>query len=186
MKRKKAHKMLKPILTGLILIFSISGFSQSGGNLKFSDWDKDDNGIITRTEFVDLFTTAYIDDWNKIDDAHLDDEDFYQVSYDVWDKDDDQRLSKEEWMYSQQNSDGVYAFQSIDAVDADGDGFIQPTEYYDILDHTDYFPDWDTNNDRIISELELAKMVFNHWDSDDSNFIEEDEYEEFDDYFLDF
>lgn len=173
----------------LTLLFFHSGFSQSAQpavNLQFSDWDKDGNGIITRTEFVDLFTTAYIDDWNLIDDAHLDDEDFYAASYDIWDKDGDQRLSEEEWLFGQENSYGGYTFNDIKAVDADGDGFIQPTEYYNVLDQTDYYPDLDVDKDNMISELELARMVFNDWDSDDSNFIEEDEYEEFDEYFVEF
>ncbi|MFW5820949.1 MAG: hypothetical protein ACOCWA_06645 [Bacteroidota bacterium] len=55
----------------------------------------------------------------------------------------------------------------------------------DILEGTDFYSDWDVDEDKNLSEYELARMLFIKWDSDDSNFIEKDEYQEFDQYYLD-
>lgn len=178
-------KTIKMILlsTGMFLILTSGKLLMD--NLTFSDWDENGDGLITRSEFVDRFTANYVDDWNVVDDEHLDDEDFYRTTYGIWDEDDDELLSEQEWMFGYDYYYGDYILDDYVGIDADGDGFIEYTEYYDALSGTDYYSEWDVDEDMYLNEYELARMVFNNWDYDDSNFIEKDEYEEFDTFYLD-
>lgn len=171
------------IVTGMLIVLSSGKFVQD--DLVFEDWDKNGDGLITRSEFVDMFTANYVDDWNVVDDAHLDDEDFYRTSYHIWDEDKDTLLNEQEWMLGYDYYYGDYILDDYEGIDADGDGYIEYTEYYDALRGNDYYPEWDVDEDMYLNEHELARMVFNNWDYDDSNFIEKDEYEEFDTFYLD-
>lgn len=168
-----------------ILALCFTSADLSDENLMFEDWDSNDNSLISRSEFVEQFTSNYVHDWNVIDDDHLDDEDFYTVIYNMWDLDDDERLTEEEWKYSIDYLYGDYVAEDFVAFDTDNDGYIEYVEYYDVLFETDFYDMWDVNDDGYLNEYELARMVFNNWDYDDSNFIERDEYTDFDAFYLD-
>lgn len=178
-------KAIKTIFTGLFLAAILMAASPVSESLTFKDWDKDGNDLISRSEFVEVFTKNYVDDWNVIDDEYLDDEDFYHVTYAMWDVDNDNLLSKEEWQYGYDYYYGDYILDDYVAIDTDGDGFIEYQEYYDVLYPTQYYTVWDVDEDTYLSELELARLVFNNWDINDNNFLELDEYQKFDSYYLD-
>lgn len=178
-------KTLKTIfaLSGLLII--MAGAKAQEENLTFTDWDKNQDGLISRSEFIDIFTYQYTDDWNLKDDEGLDDEDFFVSSYEMWDNDNDEMLTEEEWLFGYDYYFGDYVTVDYVAVDTDGDGFIEYAEYYDILDDTDFYTVWDVDANGYLNEYELARMVFNNWDIDNTNFIELDEYQDFDSHYLD-
>jgi Ca2+-binding EF-hand superfamily protein len=153
-------------------------------NLKFEDWDKDHSSVIEKDEFRQVFTKYYYKDWNKSEDPYLDDEDFYSSVYRIWDLDNDDYMSEEEWVRGYEYYYGDYVVLEYMDVDIDNDGFIDYDEYYGSLADTDFFMTWDANKDNYLDEEELANGVFEVWDRDDSGVIEKDEYEEFDDYYL--
>lgn len=169
-------------LTAIILVLT-SAVAEV--NMTFEDWDKNENGYISRSEFVDVFVVHFIDDWDLLDDGYFDDEDIYKGTFKIWDVDDDTLLTEEEWLYGYDYYYGDYVFDDFVALDTDGDGKLEYIEYYDILEESDFYENWDVNKDKNLNEYELARMLFNNWDFDDSNFIEPDEYEEFDSYYLD-
>lgn len=178
-------RTIKTCLAFTVLFFTTCLLYGQKENLTFNDWDKNKDAMISRSEFVDIFTYHYVDDWNIKDDEHLDDEDFFVSSYGMWDTDNDEMLSEEEWLYGYDHYYGDYVVVDYLTVDEDGDGFIQYTEFYDIFDDTDYYTVWDVDADGYLNEFELARMVFNNWDIDNTNFIEVDEYQEFDSLYLD-
>lgn len=153
--------------------------------LTFEDFDKNSDELIARSEFVDAFTYHYVDDWNTTDNDYLDDEDFYEVVYHVWDSDDDGRLTDEEWQVGYDNYFADYIVVEYDDIDVDVDGYIVYDEYYNVIDDTEFFADWDFDTDMQLSQNELARGVFNNWDVDDSGFISESEFNDFDIYYLD-
>lgn len=188
MLNKRKDLTMKRILSIFIGIFISTLFISAGetsGDLTFEDWDKNEDALISRSEFVERFTANYVDDWNIKDDEHLDDEDFFLSTYNIWDTDDDELLSEEEWLFGYDYYYGDYAINDYLAVDTDGDGFIEYAEYYNYLNPTDFYIVWDVDKDTYLNEFELARVVFNNWDINENNFIEKDEYVKFDTYYLD-
>lgn len=116
--------------------------------------------------------------------AIFDDTDYYENTYDVWDADDNDLLDENEWYLGYDYSYGDYVVTDFDAVDTDGDGYVDYDEYESSLGNTDLFNEWDVDQDQTLNNNEIARMVFNNWDYDNSNFIEKTEWEEFKDYYL--
>ncbi|MDN3687566.1 EF-hand domain-containing protein [Cyclobacterium jeungdonense] len=169
----------------ILMMFSTSLFAQ---NLNFSDFDKDDDGWIEKEEFRTVFTANYWDDWNNVDNSYLDDEDFYTFNYALIDTDDDDLLTEEEWTYGYDYYYGDYlkdGYDSFEAYDVDGDGYIEYTEYYDGLYDTDYYVTWDIDKDTYLSQEELAENVFENWDLNDTGLMSRSEFYNFDGFYKD-
>lgn len=150
------------------------------GQDSFDNWDKNESNEISRSEFTLNFTDSYVDDWNTDDNDYLDDEDFYDFTYfRVWDENRDELLSVEEWRYGFDIYYGDLVMQPYEDVDKDSDGYISYVEYKAALGKTEFYQKWDMNNDNQLSEFELAKGVFEMYDIDSSNFLEQDEWEAF-------
>lgn len=176
--------LLKSFLS--LMIISLITFScDRQKELGFEDFDKDADNLVDRQEFKDVFTSNYYDDWNNKDNEYLDDEDFYISVYDMWDTDDDEVLTEEEWIMGYDYYYGDYIVKDYEAVDIDGDGFIEYAEYNDVLGDSDFFVTWDVDASEYLNEEELAEGVFTIWDVDNSGYLERDEFEEFDLYYLD-
>lgn len=180
----KLIKLLKiNALAGLILLST--GMALPPDDLTFDDFDKDGNALISRSEFVDVFTFNYVDDWNTTDNDYLDDEDFFQVVYRVWDVDHDNKLTDQEWKLGYENYFRNYVVARFEDIDVDDDSYIMYSEYYDLLGDTDFYAAWDFDGDLQISQAELARGVFNNWDMDNSGFLDRGEFNAFDIYYLD-
>jgi Ca2+-binding EF-hand superfamily protein len=178
---KRLFKHYVSLFVFLFIAFSCDRTEE----LTFEDFDTDENNVITEEEFENVFTAHYYDDWNNVDDEYLDDEDFYLSVYDVWDADDDELLDEEEWTMGYDYYYGDYVISDYDAIDIDGDGFIEYTEYNDVLVDTDFFVDWDADADDFLNEDELAEGVFHIWDLNNDGMLDREEYIQFDSYYLD-
>lgn len=166
-------------------MISTGAFAQS--NLTFDDWDEDDDMLIEKEEFIDVFTSEYVNDWNTEDDDHLDDEDFKNVTFRMIDVDDDNQLSAEEWTFGYEHYFQSYLLHDkMTVYDKDANELISYNEFRDAIDSTDYYVKVDVDHDSFLSQFELAEAVFNNWDTDDSSTITAKEYAYFDSYYLDF
>ena len=172
------------IFTTMAIVISANS-CQRAENLTFEDFDKDNDNVVDVGEFEETFTANFYNDWNVTDDQYLDDEDFMVSTYDVWDTDDDDLLTEDEWNMGYDYYYGDYVDYDFNAVDIDGDGFVEYTEYDDALIETNYFQDWDNDVDGYLTETELAYGVFNRWDLDNDGVLEPNEYRNFDSYYLD-
>lgn len=155
-------------------------------NLTFEDWDKDNDALIDYKEFEQAFLTNYYNDWNLNDDKYLDDEDLLTSTFNIWDLDDNDRLSEKEWIMGFDYYYGNYVVSAYEVIDEDNDGFISYKEYYDVLDETDFYLEWDLNTDNQIHKKELSTGVFDRWDIDNDGVIDMTEYTAFDNYYIDF
>lgn len=173
-------------MSSLLLMVAISFIAcDREENLTFNDFDQNNDGLIQKSEFVDVFTANYYDDWNLTDDEYLDDEDFHTTVYHMWDVDDDMMLTRDEWTGGYDYYYGNYVVVDYEEIDVDADGLISFDEYNDWAYDTHFYADWDYDADTFLSEEELAKGVFENWDVDNSQAIERDEYNDFDMYYLD-
>lgn len=177
--------MKKYISVILSILFLLTIGCNRTTNLSFSDFDINANNSIEKEEFTKVFTENFYDDWNNDDDEYLDDEDFYLSVYEIWDTNNDMLLSKDEWILGYDYYYGDFILTGYDAIDLDGDGFVDYNEYTGVLNDTDFYIQWDVDASEYLSEKELASGVFNIWDVDNSNALEIDEFAEFDYYYLD-
>lgn len=187
--KKKETKMItnKNLIATLSIAFAIllvAGCNRQV-NLDFYDFDLNENNQIEESEFVEVFTDNFYQDWNKTDDPYLDDEAFHQVVFDVWDVDDDEFMTRDEWVRGYDYYYGNYVVVDYEDIDLNKDNYIVYQEYYDVVGDTDFFVEWDLNRDLNISEEELAQGVFNRWDVNNDGIIDLDEFVEFDSFYLD-
>ena len=165
------------------IFFSITIFAQG---MSFDDWDKDNDGLIEKNEFMNTFVEEYYDVWGPSNTPGLIEEGIFKEYFAGLDSDDDNLLSDEEWIigYNYFYQDYV-GDESIYFVDANADGKIDYDEYYSVMYDTKYFSDIDNDRDNYISEYELADYVFDNWDFNNSETISSSEYARFDWYYLD-
>ncbi len=143
--------------------------------------EKYDDGILDDDEKDD---GLFDDDETNDNEGLFDDNDFYESTYDVWDTNDDDLLSEDEWNYGYDYSYGNYIYDDYETIDQNRNGSIDYDEYQNTLGKSTYYSDWDMNKDNKLNNQELARMVFNNWDYDNSNFIENDEFQDLKDYYL--
>ncbi len=182
MKAKYTLKTVLAAITAMVVIFTQCNREE---NLTFEDFDKNDDTKIDLMEFQQVFTANYYDDWNLEDDEYLDDEDFLTGTYQVFDVDDDEQLTEREWLEGVRFSYGHHVITDFDDLDTDADDYISYDEYEEALKNTSYYTSWDIDDDNHLSEEELAAGIFYIWDINKSDYIEPDEYEKFDYYYLD-
>lgn len=170
----------------IILSVIVSASCSRREDLSFNDWDKDNDNLINKTEFIDVFSSNYYDDWDQNDNAYLDDEDFLTSTFRVWDEDENEYIEEEEWVVGFDYMYGDYIIDDYEAIDTDNDGYIEYLEYEAALAPSTFYFDWDFNSDGEVDAEELAMGIFDIWDKDNSQYIEPDEYAEFDSYYLEF
>lgn len=175
-------KTLKIILSGFIILSNTVLFAQEN----FDDWDKDEDLVIEKEEFVDKFTKEYYSTWSEgAEPQGILEEGFFRESFAGLDTDNDGFLSDEEWLVGYNYFYDEYLVEEVGFIDADNDGMIDFDEYYDVIYNTEYFTDVDLDSDNYISEHELAEYVFNNWDIDDNGVLSKYEWNSFKAYYLD-
>lgn len=173
------------ILTLLVLSITFIACTRHK-DLTFEDWDYDNDALINYSEFERTFGKNYYNDWNQNDDPYLDDEDFLVSTFNIWDVDEDNQLTEEEWIIGFDYYFGNYVISAYDVVDENDDDLISYEEYYNVLNDTEFYRDWDLNEDNIIHEEELTAGVFERWDLENDGVLDVDEYAAFDSYYIDF
>lgn len=142
------------------------------------DWDMDDDGSLTRQEFVAGFTArADFDNWDRDGDGMVAAGEFNDGVFDRYDADRTGGLEGEEydmfvtddrWGYDEDWSNTVGGW------DVDGDGILLRNEYSVGLGDQ-YVGNWDADGDGSISRVEFAEGVFNSYDEDSDGLIPEPE-----------
>lgn len=179
--KNKFHKQFRKGTVNLLslLLFLIVA-SPAIAQDTFSAWDNDNDGYIEMEEFTDTYISTFYDDWDLTAADELGIDDFYTTTFSIIDTDDDDFLDEEEWDFGYDYYYGDYLNDDFDLFDTDDDELVVYTEYNDSLYDSDFFYDWDTDNDGYISEYELAENVFQNWDINDNGLLNRSEYLAFD------
>lgn len=169
------------LLVAVVLMVNVS--CNRSRELSYSDFDMNDDNVVSQTEFVTGFMENFHDDWDQMQDPYLDDEDFHRLAFEIFDIDQDKKLSDKEWSMATDRYLNNYIVADINEIDVDDDNYVVYGEYYNVVGDTDFFIEWDLDEDSYISEEELARGVFNYWDLNKNNFLEVNEFQEFDMYY---
>lgn len=172
------------------LLYMMLGISSVLGvenqEIPFKDWDADKDGKIERSEFIVEFGEQYTRDIDFTNDRGLDDEDFFNYTYQSLDEDGDGLVNDEEWGYGYDYFyKGYLTFEDLRHYDYDRDSHLSYDEYYDALYDTEFYPSWDTDKDHYVSQYELADELFNSYDIDDSGTLSPGEFRNFDVFYQD-
>ncbi len=177
------HYKEKFLAIGLLLLFTAQSCNQEE-NLTYGDFDLNNDYLVEMNEFKKVFTTHYYNEWDSNNDQALDDEDFFVTVYDIWDTNEDEKLTKEEYIMGFDYHYGNYIVEDFAVIDANDDGVLAYSEFYDALYPSKFYEDWNLDDDDMLSENELAENVFKRWDYDNSGSIDLDEFSDFDSYYL--
>ncbi len=153
-------------------------------SLTFQQWDANSNNLISRYEFHEMYTQNFYNDWDKDNNGIVNKEDFLSKIYVVWDIDNDNLISDTEWHEGFENNYADFVDIEYFAIDTDGDGMLNFKEYIAYVEDMPIFETWDMNKDEKLNEFELSRMIFNLWDIDDSNFISVGEYQAYNNYYM--
>ncbi len=144
------------------------------------DDDFTDEEILDNNDFNSSFTTSpYYNQWNANGDQVVDRSEFAQGFFATIDKDDDGALNNQEWQNAREayfSSDDLADYQTLEVWDQNGNGRVQPDEFAQVLDQSDYLAEWDDDGSGQLEESEVAKGVFAMWDTDGNGVIEAEEY----------
>jgi len=174
--------MKKLIYILITVLIPITSFTQRRG---FIDFDKDEDGLIERQEFVDVFTKHYIDNWDTSEENGLDSGDFYATIFAIIDQNNTDDIRADEWNTGYELFHGDYLYDNFAMYDVDDNGSIDYVEYYDALYDSDYFVSWDVDNDGFLDQYELSNAIFENWDLNANYVINRNEFNILDDYYLD-
>lgn len=142
----------------------------------YADWDLDTDARLAADEFREWTRQHdFPGDWDEDGNDAIGEDEFAAGMLGVWDDDDDDRLSEAEW----QDNVGDWFDEdhsTFAAWDADGNGALTRDELRQGFVETDFFGDWDLNDDDLLDENELDDGFFGLFDENDSGYIEENEW----------
>ncbi|MGR3494206.1 hypothetical protein [Citreimonas sp.] len=136
-----------------------------------TEWDSDGNMEMSEEEFRTGFTTTgTFDAWDSDDQAGLSEGEFSTGVFADWDTDNDLQITEEEYTAGAERWYGAdYATPYAD-YDTDGSGYIDRTEFGSAWD-SDYYTEWDSDGDSLISEDEYTTGLYDTVDLNDDTVI---------------
>ena len=163
-----------------LLIFTIN-FTASD---LFSKWDENNNNKLSKSEFMNEFSTEFYSAWDIRSDEDLDADDFHMVVFNVADANRDEYLDRAEIEWGHKYMYGDYVEFNYIINETDENGGLEFNRFHDMLKTTNYFSDIDLDNNEKISEEELTEAVFSDWDMNGNGYLSEEEFSTFDQYYF--
>lgn len=144
----------------------------------FAEFDEDNDGMWNEEEFMASNDQGF-GEWDENQDDALDNNEFYNVSFNTADVNGDGTLDQNEWMDARQNMAGDYLEEDDwDLFDANDDDLIDDTEWNEGLADSDWFGTFDADDDELVDNDEWNTGLFDDWDMNDDGFLDEEEWEE--------
>jgi hypothetical protein len=140
----------------------------------YEQWDVDSSGDVSKTEFDSKFaSTPAWSGWDRNGDQNLDATEAAHVQWSMWDRNADGQLPKDEW-------DGGIEQMDVDAdyaeADANQDGKLTEAEFTQWFQGGKAWSEWDQNGNGKVALDEAATALWNMWDGNDDNKIEQGEW----------
>ena len=165
---------------GVIVTESITVFTSSAA--AFNEFDANDDDMLDESEVAGVYQDDF-DAWDANDDDSITEEEFPDSTFSLADADNDEGISEDEWNIGYDNFYGPYINDDFATFDADADGMLNNDEWNEAFADSEWFGTYDDNDDAMIADTEWDDGLFGDWDANDDDFVDEDEFDLFDDFF---
>ena len=142
----------------------------------FGAYDANSDDMLDENEFGEANQTAF-SDWDEDEDSSLSNEEFYGSTFGVVDANNDDRIDENEWNENRENLYVDYSGdEDWDLFDRDEDGFLSSDEWSEGFADSNWFNDFDANDDQLVDNSEWNSGLFDDWDANDDGFLDQNEY----------
>lgn len=133
--------------------------------------DKDGDGLYDINEFGKTYSKGY-NDWDIDGDGKINDQEFFDNTYNRLDVNHDGRLTNEEWASGSADYDG---FISDDDYSTNPPQYLSKNEFRERFKNTDYYQSHDINRDGFIDSDEMVQSKFNRYDKNKDGKLDAEE-----------
>lgn len=149
-----------------------------GYEADFGEWDLDDDVRLTWDEYhAGWAALGLVRAWDHDGNGWLSDQEIAIGLFTDWDADDDLFLDLVEFRRGARAwFDRANTFGTFTSWDDDGDGRLSNLEFRDGLVDRDVWEVWDGDHDKMLTDQELAQVLWTAWDVDNDGFIDALEY----------
>ena len=168
----------------VLLTETITVFAEDDGTATFADFDTNNDGMLDNTEVTGIYENNF-EEWDTNDDDVLSQDEFNTTTFSLTDMNDDDGIDEAEWNDGYSSFFGNWNEDDFATFDEDSDGWLDPTEWNNAFADSEWFGTFDANADDSLDEDEWDTGLFNDWDTDDNEEIDEDEFNVFSDFTMD-
>lgn len=171
---------LKGKLSILFLLCTTSLFAQD-----FDTFDTNDDGLWDENEFNETYSDEYYSDWDQDSDGFVDEAEFGATTFDNVDEDEDGYINDEEWQGGSEAMYGDYADEDdFGSFDTNDDDVLDENEWNYGFSDAGWYDTYDSDQSGTVDDDELTDGVFDDWDADDDGYLNEQEYQDSETYFV--
>lgn len=153
-------------------------FEEEPLNEDFGAFDTNDDNMLDENEFAESNIT--FEEWDEDDNSSLNDEEFYGSTFAMADANEDDKIDENEWNEGRNTVYSSYAAEDDwNTFDTDGDGFLNNDEWFEGFSDSEWFGDFDENDDEMLDSNEWNSGIFANWDANDDGFLDENEYNDY-------
>ena len=146
--------------------------------MAFSDFDTDGDGNLNAEEVPMIYQDDFAE-WDTNDDGMLNREEFDMTTFSLTDMNNDEMLSEDEWNDGFNSFFGNWVEDDFATFDANADGNLTDDEWNEAFADSEWFSTFDADGSSMVAEDEWDTGLFNDWDTNDDDMIDENEFNVF-------
>lgn len=166
---------------GMMLLESILVFGENSNEATFNALDINNDNMLDVNELPAIYQDNF-GEWDTDDDGELSSTEFYDTAFFLSDTDDDDLIDEDEWNMGFNSFYGEWIDDDFATFDADADGFLDADEWDNAFADSAWFGDFDADDDTFVTDTEWDEGIFDGWDLDDDTFIDDEEWNDFADF----
>ena len=176
--KKTAYNTSK-LLSLIVFLFAVTNVTQSD---TFSDWDKDNDDKLSKSEFQENFSTEHFSGWDTNNDQSLTEEEYYEATFFILDQDYNSELDATETDWGFEHLYGDYVNYDVEVQEGEETATLTYDQYRDSVRDTKFYSESDTDDDSNLTKNELSSSIFQNLDWDDDGSLTRSEFQQFNRY----
>lgn len=149
----------------------------------FDEYDANADGLWDENEFGEANNDNFTE-WDSDADGAFDNDEFYDSTFETADRNNDDGIDEQEWSEGYNNAFGDYAEEGDFATyDENDDGILDNEEWSTGFADSDWFNDYDADDNDLVENNEWNRGLFDDWDDDESGYLEDQEYDLYNNYY---